>query len=143
MGKRGQIVPVIITPDLKSAIDFLIRTRSAVVETDRGHLRGHDCLRLACTEANLIHPECITGTKLRKYVARVYQIINLGDNEQDWVARHLGHDITVHRSQTHLFRLHENAVETIKISHLLLAVEKGEANRYTGKSLDEINIDGE
>nr|CAI5824496.1 unnamed protein product [Callosobruchus analis] len=40
-------------------------------------------------------------------------------------------------------RLHENAVETIKISHLLLAVEKGEANRYTGKSLDEINIDGE
>lgn len=39
-------------------------------------------------------------------------------------------------------RLHENAVETTKISRLLIAIENGEANKYAGKSLDEINIEG-
>ncbi|VEN53296.1 unnamed protein product [Callosobruchus maculatus] len=42
-----------------------------------------------------------------------------------------------------LKKLHENAVETTKISRLLLAVEKGEANRYARRSLDKIHIEDE
>ncbi|XP_050514061.1 uncharacterized protein LOC126889627 [Diabrotica virgifera virgifera] len=149
-GKRGRRVPVIITPELKSAIDLLIKTRSTVnisknnpyifapAESEIGHLRGHDCLKSMCNEVNLQHPEYITGTKLRKYIATVSQIFNLGKNEADWLARHLGHDIRVHRD---FYRLHENAVEATKISRLLIAIEHGDANKYAGKSLNEINIE--
>ncbi|KAG5897622.1 hypothetical protein JTB14_028890 [Gonioctena quinquepunctata] len=72
-----------------------------------------------------------------KYVATVTQIINSTENETDWSARHLGHDIRVHRD---FYRLHGSAVELTKISRLLMAVDNGEANRFAGKKLNEIEL---
>nr|CAI5849483.1 unnamed protein product [Callosobruchus analis] len=84
--------------------------------------------------------KCITNywTKLRKYVATVSQLFNMSENEYDWLARHLGHDIRVHRE---FYRLHESAVELTKISRLLIAVDKGEANRFAGKRIEDISIE--
>nr|CAH7740574.1 unnamed protein product [Callosobruchus chinensis] len=36
-------------------------------------MRGHDCIKIWCFEANLESPEVITSAKLRKYVATVCQ----------------------------------------------------------------------
>ena len=102
-------------------------------------MRGHDCLRKWCSEAGLTSPELVTSTKLRKYVATVCQVFDLTENEYDWLARHLGHDVRVHRE---FYRLQENAVELTKVSRLLLAVDQGEAHKFTGKKLNEINIEG-
>lgn len=60
-------------------------------------------------------PENINGTKLQKFAATVTQVINVTENETYWLARHLGHDIRVHRD---FYRLHESAVELTKISTL-------------------------
>lgn len=87
----------------------------------------------------MTHPELITATKLRKYIATVCQVFDLTETEVDWLARHLGHDIRVHRD---FYRLHESAIELTKVSRLLLAVEKGEASTFSGKRLNEINIGG-
>ncbi|CAG9824529.1 unnamed protein product [Phaedon cochleariae] len=87
--------------------------------------------------ANLESPETITSTKLGKYVATVFQVFNLKENECDWLARHLGHDIRVHREY---YRLHENTVELTKVSRLLLAVDQGKAHTLAGKSSEEIQV---
>ena len=54
------------------------------------------------------------------------------------VARHMGHELNVHRK---FYRLQEDVIELAKISKLLLAVENGEAHHFSGMSLDDINID--
>lgn len=153
IGKRGRQVAVLLTPTLKSSIELLISTRSNCGIADcnpfifaRGgqsslHLRGHDCLRKIIDEIKetLQRPDLISGTKLRKYVATVSQLFSLKENEVDWLARHLGHDISVHRE---FYRLHEDAVELTKISRLLLAIDEGQAKKFAGKSLDQIHMDG-
>lgn len=149
--RKNDKVAVLLLPDIKAAIDKLIETRHLVSIHSkniyvfaRGHnslkpLRGHDCLRQFCNDGNLEKPEAITSTQLRKYVATVVQVFDLTENESDWLARHLGHDIRIHRD---FYRLQESAVELTKVSRLLLAVDKGEANKFAGKSLKDINVDG-
>lgn len=151
IGKRGRKVPVLLTEETKASVELLIQTREKaeickdnpfIFARSAGSLlnmRGHDCLKKICSNVQLQQPENITSTKLRKYIATVCQLFNLSENEYDWLARHLGHDIRVHRE---FYRLHESAVELIKVSRILLAVEKGNVNKFKGKSLDEINLDG-
>ncbi|XP_057666792.1 uncharacterized protein LOC130900289 [Diorhabda carinulata] len=149
IGKRGRIVPIILTEDMKESVDLIISKRIqngilaenpfvfAIANTTASHIRGHDSLKKWCIEAELQSPDLVTSTKLRKYIATVCQVFNLTENEYDWLARHLGHDIRVHRE---FYRLQENAVELTKVSRLLLAVDQGEVHKYSGKQLNEISI---
>ena len=106
-GKRGRAVPLLLTKDVKQAISVLQEQREASgvlaenpyvfarPRNSKRPIRGWDCLKAVATRANLKEPGAITSTKLRKYVATVSQIIDLSNNELDWLARHLGHDINV------------------------------------------------
>lgn len=127
IGKRGKKVPIILTPDIKENIGKLINTRrEAGVNPENEylfarpgeslkHIRGHDCLSKFSKEAKLQSPHLVTSTNLRKYIATLVQIFNMTENETDWLARHLGHDIRVHRE---FYRTHESVVETAKISRV-------------------------
>nr|CAI5856621.1 unnamed protein product [Callosobruchus analis] len=150
-GKRGRIVSVLLSNDVKEVIDLLLDTRErvnipgenlylfAAGGSSMSHLRGHDVLRMCSTEANLIRPDLINSTKLRKYIATVSQVFNLTENETNWLARHLGHDIRVHRE---FYRLHDSSIELTKVSRILLALERGEASKFAGKPLNEIALNG-
>lgn len=153
-GKRGRKVPVIFTPELRQCVSLLISTRNAVGIPESNPyvfarpgkqstkpIRAWDCLRKYATqcEPQLTSPSNITSTKLRKYIATVSQVLCLRDNELDWLARHLGHDIRVHRE---FYRLHESTLEIAKVSKLLLSVDSGKINEWAGKSLADINICG-
>lgn len=151
-GKRGRKVPIILPSAVKECVDILIRHRDECgiafenryvfsrSNGSRRFLRGHDCLKKICGEIFLANPDAITGTKLRKYVATVCQLFNMTENEYDWLARHLGHDISVHRE---FYRLHENAIELTKVSRILLAVDQGEVHKYAGKNIQDIQIKGQ
>lgn len=153
-GKRGRKVPVILTPDVKASIDLLLKTRQKVEipasnpylfpVTSRGsdkHMRAWDCMQKFATECNppLTNPSSMTSTRLRKYIATICQVLSLKETEVDWLARHLGHDIRVHRD---FYRLHESTIEIAKVSKLLLTVDKGQTSKWAGKALADINIDG-
>nr|CAH7745321.1 unnamed protein product [Callosobruchus chinensis] len=110
VGKRGRVVPIILTEDVTEGIKLLISTRSSIGvnvkniyvfarinNSSIAHMRGSDALRNCVSRADLKQPSSMTGTKLRKYIATVSQVLNLKNNELDWLARHLGHDIRVHR----------------------------------------------
>jgi len=84
-------------------------------------------------------PEAITSTKLRKYIATVSQTAALTELDVDWLARHLGHDIRVHRQ---FYRLHESTAELAKVSKLLLAVDAGNIEQVQGKSLLDMSVEG-
>eukprot|EP00794_Sanderia_malayensis_P021033 gene21033-23086_t len=134
-GKRGRKVPILMDKSVVAAMDALIKERNAVGVSEenkyifaartRGskrYLRGPGCLAAVVIQCKLICPELIKSTKLRKYVATVSQIIDLNNSELEWLANHMGHDISVHREY---YRLHDSTLELSKVSRLLLAVDEG------------------
>ncbi|XP_068758091.1 uncharacterized protein [Montipora capricornis] len=152
-GKRGRKVPLLLTKEVKEAIDVLVKKRTevginqknpylfaATASGSLGHLRPWECMRKVVTsdELKLEKPEAVTSTRLRKYVAAVSQILDLQENELDWLARHLGHDISVHREY---YRLHESTIELAKVGKILTTVDEGKTRLWAGKSLDDIDLD--
>ncbi|XP_068712639.1 uncharacterized protein [Montipora foliosa] len=152
IGKRGKKVPVILTAEMTRSIDLLIKTREAVAIPEKNPfvfarpnrqslqcMRAWDCLRNISMQCQppLLNPANITSTKLRKYIATISQVLSMEEKEVDWLARHLGHDIRVHRD---FYRLHESTIEIAKVSKLLLTVDQGETRKFAGKTLQEINL---
>lgn len=105
------------------------------------HMRALDCLRKFATECEspLSNTTNITSTKLRKYIATISQVLSLKETEVDWLARHFGHDIQVHRD---FYRLHESTSEIAKVRKLLLTIDQGETKKIARKSLAEIDLNG-
>ncbi|XP_068679266.1 uncharacterized protein [Montipora foliosa] len=151
-GKRSRKVPILLTPETKTAVGLLIEKRPDSIPKENkfvfaraskgslGHLRGWDCVSDSVKEiqATLKKPKEITSTKLRKYIATVSQAAALTEVDVDWLARHLGHDVRVHRE---FYRLHESTTELAKVSKLLMAVDSGNIRGVVGKSLAEMTVE--
>eukprot|EP00794_Sanderia_malayensis_P021147 gene21147-23224_t len=149
-GKRGQKVPILMDKAVVAAIEALIKQRNAVgvsaenkyifaapTRGSKKYLRGPDCLASVIGQCDLMSPNLIKSTKLRKYIATVSQIIDLNSSELEWLANHMGHDISVHREY---YRLHDSTLELSKVSRLLLAVDEGSAAKWQGKRLSDIDL---
>ena len=144
-GKRGRKVPIILTKEMKESIDILNSTRATVgiaaenpfvfgrpTKQSLGHIRACDSLKMFTNDCEppVSNPEFVTGTKLRKYIATISQVLAHKETEVGWLARHLGHDIRVHREY---YRLHESTIEIAKLSKLLLAVDSGTTDKWGWK----------
>jgi hypothetical protein len=149
-GKRGRKVAVNLTPDTKQAIEMLVKKRDDVGinqenkylfampnKTSTTYIWGWECLRKYAVEANLEKPELITSTRLRKYIGTVSQVLDLNERELGWLARHMGHDVGIHKEY---YRLHESTIELAKISKILSAVDEGAITDFSGKTLDDIEL---
>ncbi|XP_051734581.1 uncharacterized protein LOC127504143 isoform X42 [Ctenopharyngodon idella] len=147
-GKRSRMVPVLLTPDMITAMDLLIKNRNECqVHTENvylfarpcvlSHYRGSDCFRKYSKRCGAKNPESLTSTRLRKQVATLSTVLNLKENEMDQLATFLGHDIRVHRE---FYRLPESTLQLAKVSKLLIAMEKGRLSDLQGKGLDDIEI---
>jgi len=66
----------------------------------------------------------------------VLQLIDLNENEREWLAEHLGHTMGVHKSH---YRLQEPIIEMAQLSRLLIAIESGKAAHFVGRKLSDIN----
>lgn len=150
VGKRGRVVPVILTAEMKKWIDLLSKCRQNVgvnlnnkyifaraMYGSLNHVRGSDCLRAYSEACGAVQPKLLRSTKLRKQIATLSQILNLKDNEMDLLADFLGHDIRVHRE---FYRLPEHTLQVAKVSKILLALESGDFSKQSGKSLSEIDV---
>ena len=65
-----------------------------------------------------------------------FQLVDLKDTEREWLAEHLGHTLGVHKSH---YPLQEPIIEMAQSSRLLIAVEAGNASKFVGKKLCDIN----
>ena len=152
LGKRNRKVPIILTPEVKKAIQVLNACRNQtnvhsenpyVFAVNNGsslhNIRGNDALRKVTAGLELKQPNQISSTALRKYVATVSQIVDMNESEMGWLAKHLGHDIQIHKD---FYRLQESTIEMALVGNLLVAVDEGKANKFKGKSNRDINING-
>ncbi|XP_056310731.1 uncharacterized protein LOC130222127 [Danio aesculapii] len=148
-GKRGRKVPILLTPDMVTSMELLVKTRRNCDVLDENvfmfarpnamsHFRGSDIVRYVARSCGAQSPEALSSTRLRKHMATMSKVLNLKDNEMDDIANFLGHDIRVHRQY---YRLPEGTLQLAKISKVLMAMERGQLNYFKGKNLDEIEID--
>ncbi|XP_066933576.1 uncharacterized protein [Clytia hemisphaerica] len=138
-GKRGRQVPILFNQEEKTALDLLIKVRASVgispdniyilaapTRNSKNHLRDNDFLRKIVAEIpNLVEPNRIKSTDLRKYCGTVSQIIDFNENGMRWLADHMGHNLDFHRE---FYRLRESTVELAKVSKLLMAMDEGVGN---------------
>lgn len=147
-GKRGRIVPILLTATLQKWVTTLLECRKDVGVLDTNcyffarigtdtHVRGSDVLREAGHASGAAHPDTLTTTLLRKHIATTSQILNLKHNELDILANFLGHDINVHRR---FYRLPDETLQLAKVSKLLISMESGDIAACKGKNLDNIDI---
>ena len=97
-----------------------------------GYLNSWPAMKAMIDGAAVDHPGNISSTRLRKYIATVCEVFDLKEGETQWLANHMGHKLHIHRD---FFGLHESR------SCILMAVDFGEARKYKGKSLNEIDLE--
>ncbi|XP_026203998.1 uncharacterized protein LOC113154170 isoform X3 [Anabas testudineus] len=149
--KTGQNVAVLLTSELVNAITLLVSKRkSCGVHKDNLFLfakpdgsassfyYGGGCLKSFSNLCHAKNPEYLRSTYFQKHITRVFQILNLENDELDHLSKLLG--LTI-RTERDYYRLPEAAEELAKIAKLLLAMEKGSFERVKGNSLDEIEIE--
>ncbi|KAJ8311177.1 hypothetical protein KUTeg_011278 [Tegillarca granosa] len=146
IGKKGSRVPVILTEKMMSDIGELLQLRSKLeVPNDylfgkpesRFPFRGNDCLRRLSFESGAKKPELIKSTELPKQMATLSQVLGLTENNQDILAKFLGHDIRIHRQY---YRLPDSSYQLAKVSKILHGVNQGKIAEFRGKNLDEIEF---
>ena len=64
-------------------------------------------------------------------------MVNLKENELDLLAQFMGHDIRIHHE---FYHLPSDVLQTAKVAKILWAMENGQLQQLTGKSLDEITV---
>lgn len=84
-GKRGKSVPLLLTPEVSSAMDLLNEKRGEVgvpdtniyffAKGEHNFIRYNEVLNKLCSQIEgLKSPELITSTKLRKYTGTLSQV---------------------------------------------------------------------
>jgi hypothetical protein len=63
----------------------------------------------------------------------------LSNGEQEWLSNHLGHQIQIDKDY---YRQQEGVVEIAKVCRILMAVDSGSTHKYAGKSLAEVEVEG-
>jgi hypothetical protein len=100
IGKRGRHVPILLSDVLCEAIELLNENRIAVGVPDtveylfgkpnsETYLKHCAEIRKFADNCGLERPDLIRTTDLRKHLATSIQVLNLKENEIDWVARFL------------------------------------------------------
>ncbi|KAF7641213.1 hypothetical protein LDENG_00288930 [Lucifuga dentata] len=148
-GKRGRLVPILLTSKMLCGLQLLVKQREAFgVLKDNTylfarpeamtHFRGSDCIRGFAKVCGAKCPKSRTSTRLRKHAATLSTVLNMTDTEMDQLANFLGHDIRIHRE---FYRLPEKTLQLAKISKVLMALKQGRLAEFHGKNLDEIGIE--
>lgn len=145
-GKRGRRVPLLLKPEWVASMNSLVELRAECdvkskfffgVPGKSGPINSWKVIRDMAVEAGCERPELISTTRMRKYTATVLQLLSLHEGELEWMSNHLGHNIDIHRLS---YRLHESTIECSKVAKLLMAVESGTMSNYSGRSLDDLDV---
>jgi site-specific recombinase XerC len=89
IGKRSRIVPILLTSDMESSLEALLKTREQAGITENNvfvfaipgtntHLQFFNVLRKVACSAGLQRPDLVTSTRMRKRLATMAQVCNIG-----------------------------------------------------------------
>ncbi|CAH0551285.1 unnamed protein product [Brassicogethes aeneus] len=147
-GKRGRGVPVLFSNDMQDHMKLILNVRKNFIDNTNLFLfattksnepiTGYKVVQKHAKLCGAKNPEALTSTKLRKHLATLTQVFNMSNNDIEQLATFMGHTFNVHST---VYRLPDDVYQTAKIAKLLLLMEKGDAGKYKGKTLDEIDLD--
>lgn len=147
-GKRNRGVPVLLSLDVQKDMDVLLSLRDKYVSKTNPYLfgkpgyetplYGYKILQKMAKLSGAKYPNSISSTKLRKHLATICQIFSMSENDLEQLASFMGHTPGIHKNS---YRLPDDVYQTAKISKLLLLMENGKADKFKGKSIDEIDLD--
>lgn len=148
-GKRNRGVPVLFGNDVQEHIALLINLRPNFFKDILnpflfGRPRyatpicGYKVLEKHAKACGALNPAALTATRLRKHLATITQLFDMTEGDIEQLATFMGHTDKTHRGE---YRLPDDVYQTAKICKLLLMMESGDAAKYRGKSLNEIQID--
>lgn len=150
-GREGKVV-VLMTPEIISALTLLVSKRDACgVNANNPFLfgipasvctnfyRGHTCFRIIVARCGVKDQETLKSPLFRKHMIRIFQILSLTNDELEQLGKLLGRDI---RMDGEFYQTPEAAGYVAKILQLISAVESGSLERFEGKSMEEIEIEG-
>ncbi|XP_035386759.1 uncharacterized protein LOC113578850 isoform X2 [Electrophorus electricus] len=141
-------VPVLLTLRMLRALQLLAERRETCgVLKDNAyvfarpsattHYRGSDCVRSAAAACGAKDPYALTCGKLRKRIATLSTVLNLGDPETNQLANFLGHELIVHEEY---YPLAERTLQLAKVYKVLTAIEQGRMMEFLGKNFSDISI---
>ncbi|KAJ8017713.1 hypothetical protein HOLleu_44683 [Holothuria leucospilota] len=143
--KLGWHIPVEVTlrgfliGDITIIAMYLISLLLLMVNTGAGVIRGNYAMLSMTTEADLVHPERIRATNMRRFMATMSQGLNISPQEQQWIVDHMGHTLDIHHIH---YRSTLDVIERIDVTKLLLLMDCGQISRFKGKKLEEIQLEG-
>lgn len=147
-GKRGRGVPVLFSKDMQEHMKILLKARPHFTDENNVFLFsnsksdkpivGYKVLQKHAKLCGAKNPQALTSTKLRKHLATLTQIFHMTPNDIEQLATFMGHTLNVHSK---VYRLPDDIYQTAKIAKLLMLMERGDAGKYKGKSLEEIDVD--
>ena len=147
-GKRGRGVPVLFTEEMIKNTEMLLKNRKHFIPQNNVYLfanpkslssiSGTKAIYKHVRLAGVKNAAALTSTRLRKHLATMSQVINLSEQDLEQLATFMGHTSDIHKTY---YRLPNDVYQMAKVSKLLLLNEKGEASKFKGKTLDEIEID--
>ncbi|XP_033758095.1 uncharacterized protein LOC117340444 [Pecten maximus] len=148
-GKRCRPVPVIIPADARKPLEFIsdkgVRNEAGVDPNNqylfpnslKSYARVYSSLKKICEECELASPSRITSVSMRKYTATLTQVMNLKDNEMEWLCSHLGHTSKVHKQH---YKQMSGMLERTYVSKLLLVQDLNLTKNFKGQNLENIDL---
>lgn len=131
-GSKSALVPILFTNEMIEAIRLLIKHRSLANITGENDyifasgelfMRGWDTLQAVAKQIDgLNHPELITPTRTRKFLATSLQLLDMNEAELTWLTNHMGHTLNVHFAW---YRKEDSHIELTKVAKVLTALDQG------------------
>ena len=120
---------------LKRSVQFIYLFASALIlfslksqnntctlSRPRTKLSNNCYYKICCSAALLV---------IRTLGCFMLQLIDMEQGELEWLSRHLGHELNIHKSA---YQLHRAAVEVMKVGKVLMTIDEGCAQIYHGKN---------
>ncbi|CAH0558836.1 unnamed protein product [Brassicogethes aeneus] len=152
-GKGSKPVPILFTKRMQQFVDILLKIRrendivpdsNKYVFANPGSvdrwMSGSSALRKLAFKCGAKKPELLTSTRFRKQIATILQLMCFEKTEMEQIAKFMGHTEKTH---TEFYRLTEDVFQTAKVAKVLLLLNAGKGTEFKGKSLSEIQVDGD
>ncbi|KAL1509086.1 hypothetical protein ABEB36_003882 [Hypothenemus hampei] len=139
VGKGSKPVPILFSQYMQQLIKILLDIRDLYIPKENKYLfanpntldkylSGYHSVKKLADRSGVTNPTMFTSTRLRKQIATILQVLNVTDNEFEQFANFMGHT-----KNSYVY-------QTAKVSKLLLAINSGNAHKYDGKALADIEL---
>lgn len=147
-GKRRKAVPVLISQEIKSALECIIKHRRTFsIDNDyifsysnnNSYVNGWTALSNCVKECGkkIKEPKLITSTNIRKSLCTNVNMLDISESEMRWLGEHMGHSMDV---QKRFYRQTDSTVELTKVAKLLIAADNDDIRKNANKRPDDMSF---